>query len=617
MRILYSNLWDLYTLTESQEDANYPVENTQDTRLVKTWRTSTASATSVVLAAGSAGLFVFKATTNLVTDPEDLTTANWTEVNSTASATSIIYDGKSFTKITNAGTAAGYVSQGFTATAGTTTPSFSAIIKKGSGVGNTTEFAVYNLTGSANVFDIIVDFDNYPSAPGTVNNGVLHDYDWIDSETLEVRAICTAITITDDLQVRCFGSDNATGNEYTYWTAIQNENSTYSTPYVDGARAKNSPTETLQMPSQFTIDMVVKPWFAFDSNIGHRFFEWNIDGTHQLRLFYGVGVDQIAIFWIDGGTGYTLTSQVFDDGSAEINISQRIRIIASIDLTTGDTTGSRFIVEPLESGAIAEDTSWSGTSDTITSTFPTLSIGHGSELIQGDSQFEYVNIYAGNLVGAVTDSAAADALLAKMDTILELNYLNKITVDSAAILNHNLSADATIKIQGNDFNSWTGPPVDETMAWRAETIVTFITSVSYPFWRFLITDPNVSDGYFEVGRFVLAEYLQIDPSSLIEFPEKHIRNDRVAFSRSNQHYADQGSGWKELSYQFQDSDDTMKGKVETMWGSVGLFKPLLLMNYDTTFSVIPPLYCSITNDITFTHKKFDKWDYSLDLKEAD
>ena len=30
MRVLYANLWDDYTLTESHEDASYPAENTQD-----------------------------------------------------------------------------------------------------------------------------------------------------------------------------------------------------------------------------------------------------------------------------------------------------------------------------------------------------------------------------------------------------------------------------------------------------------------------------------------------------------------------------------------------------------------------------------------------------------
>ena len=57
MRILFHNDWDLGTLTESQEDASYPVENTQDIRLVKTWRTSTASASTIVLDAGAGSTY--------------------------------------------------------------------------------------------------------------------------------------------------------------------------------------------------------------------------------------------------------------------------------------------------------------------------------------------------------------------------------------------------------------------------------------------------------------------------------------------------------------------------------------------------------------------------------
>ncbi len=89
------------------------------------------------------------------------------------------------------------------------------------------------------------------------------------------------------------------------------------------------------------------------------------------------------------------------------------------------------------------------------------------------------------------------------------------------------------------------------------------------------------------------------------------------YSISNQPYSDIGIGHIEVDYRFQNSDDTMKGKVEAMWDANGKHTPLLLLNYDTNFTVVPPVYCSITNDITFAHKKFDKWDYSLDLREAD
>ena len=136
-------------------------------------------------------------------------------------------------------------------------------------------------------------------------------------------------------------------------------------------------------------------------------------------------------------------------------------------------------------------------------------------------------------------------------------------------------------------------------------------------WRFYITNQNVDDGYFEGGRFMLGEYLQVDPSSLVEVPEKHIRNDRQAFSKSNQFYADQGSGWRELKYKFVNSPDTMKDKIETMWDLNGKHTPFLLMNYDTSFSIIPPLYCTITKDITFDHLLHDKWGYNFDLRECD
>ena len=618
MRIIYSNLLDNYTLTESQEDANYPVENVQDIRLAKVWRTETASAASVVISAGSAALAVFQATTNLVSDPEDLTTANWTEINAVATLSDLYYDGKRFTKVMNVGAVIGYVRQFLIDTWTTLIPSISVILRKGDSIGNTTRFLIWNDTAGNNIFNMLIDWDNYPNAPGIPTDGILHDYKWIDSETVELRIICdTLAALTDDIRIRCYGSNNATDGEYTYWTAVQVEDLPYSTPYVNGSRAVTHPDETFEMQSQFTIDMIVKPWFTYDISTARIFAVWYIDDTHRLIIYYAVGGDYISVYYVDGGDARALTSQQFDDGSSFTDINQRLRILVSIDLTTGDTSGSRLITEPLESGAIAEDTTWTGNIDAFASTYPTLSIGHENDLLQADSQFEYQRIYAGTLVGTVADSDDADALLAAKDLILDLTYLNKLTADAAAIVNHNLSADATIKIEGNDYDSWNGPPVSETMTWRAETIVKFITSVSYPFWRFSITDPNVNGGYFEVGRLVLGEYLQIDPSSLVEFPEKHPRSDQQHFSVSNQIYTDEGIEHKEFDYRFEHAGGTTKTAIETMWNSCGKFKPLLLMNYDTSYATIPPLYASVTNDIIFEHLKFDKWSFDISLREAD
>jgi len=369
---------------------------------------------------------VFRATTNLVTDPEDLTTANWTNSTSTDALSDFYYDGKRFTKIINVGASAGFNYQALTDSWTTLTPSFSVIIKKGSSAGNVTKFQIIDTTDAgATVFLLVIDWDNYPNAPGTPNNGIVHGYKWIDSETLELRAICDTIDdLDDDLEIRCYGSSNATADEYTYWTAAQAEDLPYPTPYVNGSRAITHPDETFEMPSQFTIDMIVKSWFTYDTEIGHRYIDWYISGTQFCYFRYFPAADSIRFYWRDGGSARNLTSQRFDDGDTYVDLNQRIRIIASIDLTTGTTAGSRFIVIPLESGAISEDIAWDGVSDVLSSTFPTLSIGHENDGSQADSQFEYIRIYAGTLIGTVADSDDADALLADMTLKLDLSYRN-------------------------------------------------------------------------------------------------------------------------------------------------------------------------------------------------
>jgi hypothetical protein len=54
MRIAYSNLVDDATLTANSEDSGFPVENAQDQRLAKVWRTQSATGVTCVVDLGSA-----------------------------------------------------------------------------------------------------------------------------------------------------------------------------------------------------------------------------------------------------------------------------------------------------------------------------------------------------------------------------------------------------------------------------------------------------------------------------------------------------------------------------------------------------------------------------------
>lgn len=356
--------------------------------------------------------FVFQGTTNLVKDPEDLTTGNWTNINSADELSDLYIDGKRFTKIINSGVNAGYVQQDLVDTWNNLILSFSVIAKKGNSAGNTTRFAIRNTTAGVWIYDSVIDWDNYPNSPGTPSDGILHDFDWKDSKTIEIRVICdTLVANTDDVRIYIFGSNNATDGEYTYWTAVQAEDLPYSTPYVNGARAAASPNESFIMRSQFVLDMVMRPWFTYDTAAQKMFVTWWIDATHRFIVYYEVAGNDIRIYYLDGGAAKYLESQEFDDGSALTDINQRIRIIVIPDLTTGTNLGSRFIVIPLESGAIHEDTIWSGAIGPHNSVFQTLSIGHENGLLQADSRIEYVNIYKGTYDLPINNNTDADKMV--------------------------------------------------------------------------------------------------------------------------------------------------------------------------------------------------------------
>ncbi len=192
-----------------------------------------------------------------------------------------------------------------------------------------------------------------------------------------------------------------------------------------------------------------------------------------------------------------------------------------------------------------------------------------------------------------------------------------ITCDACAIIAHNFSASAAVVIQGNTADTWISPGLSQVITYREGTMVLYFTSSAYRWWKFAFDDTTNPDSYYEIGRLVLGTYLQMSTGSLVEFPEKHPRSDQMLFSVSNQPYSDIGVEHKELDYRFEHAGGTTKTAIETLWGSCGRFKPFLLMNYDTSYATIPPLYASVTNDIIFEHLKFDKWSFDISLREAD
>jgi len=192
-------------------------------------------------------------------------------------------------------------------------------------------------------------------------------------------------------------------------------------------------------------------------------------------------------------------------------------------------------------------------------------------------------------------------------------------VDTVAILGHNLSGSAAVTIEAHTSDSWGTPALSAiTLTYDAGAILKYLTAAqTFQYWRFILDDPNNTDGYVEVGRPWLGEYLAIDPSSLDSFTVTKKRSDTVTYGRDRQKYATEGVGWRQFDLSFPRTGGTSLTSILTMVDTVGNHSSLIFSNFNElrTFEIVEPCYVSLTSDVAFQHTHFMKFTYNLTLEE--
>lgn len=87
---------------------------------------------------------------------------------------------------------------------------------------------------------------------------------------------------------------------------------------------------------------------------------------------------------------------------------------------------------------------------------------------------------------------------------LDADLGSALAVNFAAIVNHNLSQNATIQLYADDNASFTSPNVSETIPYREFLAFKRLSaSQTYRYWRVRIDDTGNADGYNEVGYLML------------------------------------------------------------------------------------------------------------------
>lgn len=619
MRLLYDNKIMGAVLTPSSENANYPASNLKDPRLSRHLRFTSDSWQILLVDSGGLLKDIFQATINLLEDSSDLTL--WTQAGATPTASGLFYDGSEFAKVTNDGAASGFIYQNETATLTTLTPSGNVIIRKGNTTNNLAYFVVHDITVPKNVFVLVMDFDNYPNSPGTPSIGTLRWYRWIDAETVELHYTCDVLdALTDDVQLRLFASIDAVIDEYTYWMRPQLEDRTYDTPYVDGSRAAVSPNHAFEMPEKFIFKIKARPWFTYNATIGYRIITWHVDVDHRFMLYYEPGADKFLCYWKNdvAGTAVVLYTEQFDNGAAFDDINSKIILFGAIDLTT--QTGNNRFFAIVDGSKQAEDNDWGGAPDAYSPTLITLSIGHEDSGIHADSQFESVQFWAwdGSDLGTLDSEADIDAAMAGKPPIFEQIYQPKIKASYTALAGHNFSADARIWIQGNHWNSWTGPPFEQALVWDKDIILENFAEKEYPFWRFVLDNSNNADDYIKLGLVYLGTYLTmpyIEPA--VEMPRRTVSVKTK--SGSGQVYGRKGYRYYSFTVvypPFIDSDD--RKEIDQMFAQVLNVDPLFVLLWENSLDVFPPLYCTFIEP-ELPWRKSDEgryWGLSVSFEEV-
>ena len=198
-----------------------------------------------------------------------------------------------------------------------------------------------------------------------------------------------------------------------------------------------------------------------------------------------------------------------------------------------------------------------------------------------------------------------------------------ITPLAIALLGHNLSSSATITFQiSEDVDFLT--TIDETLTWNEGIILKFLDysgsiseSSDYKYYRIVISDPLNSDGYIGLSRIYLSGYLNITPSRLLDFSVTVRTSDRNIYSIHRDKFAIEGKTWRVFDLRFPASDKDMINSVSDFIDTVGLHTSFIFCNFDSIrdYPIVEPCYCSISNDVEFTHKDYMRMSYNLSLEE--
>ena len=190
-----------------------------------------------------------------------------------------------------------------------------------------------------------------------------------------------------------------------------------------------------------------------------------------------------------------------------------------------------------------------------------------------------------------------------------------------AIVSHNCTPTGTVTLIGNDDIAsgltWvtSGESSAQTITYNAGMMVKFFTPLSNRYWKITFTGQEALG--VRIGRIWLGDYITLSPASLNDFSVNLRTDDTVVYGRNRQKYAVPGSMWRKFDLSFPRTNASGISAIKTFYQTVGKHTSFIFCNFNDLrgYDLVEPCYCSVTDDIGFSHTTRQFYTYSLSFEE--
>jgi len=202
---------------------------------------------------------------------------------------------------------------------------------------------------------------------------------------------------------------------------------------------------------------------------------------------------------------------------------------------------------------------------------------------------------------------------------LVLDLLTAESVSLAALLEHNLTSDATLTLQANSSDAWEAPPLEESLAWHGGLIVKFFAAAEYRYWRLLIADAGNPDGFIQLGRIWLGGYFQPSRDFGKDFSLRRVDPSPVVYSDSGSKSVGERTPYRVVELNFPGTDE--KAEFEQLIEVAGVGGDLIAA-LDPVNAVWSDglhdytLYCHLESAPEWSHRVNQRWSLRLRLRET-